>query len=147
MSEQDFPQGRQEAASGFIHDPKSVIANYFLHVERPTSKDMSAVAGLISGPWREYERTADALNICIDLAIRIPNATTVIAGMFDIDHEAIPPHWQDPEDTRAILSSVGDMEGSILRSQQRFVIRGPAFPGLPERLAEVEQLVSALQEQ
>jgi hypothetical protein len=154
MSERDFPLGEPGVINDrFGRDPQAVIADYFLHVERPTFDEMNAAAGLIEGPWEEVGRlwqqpepSKTAINMCLYLAARIPEATTVVAGMFEIHHEAIPKKWHDPKIARTILTNIADMEGVMLRSYQRSIDRGPAFSGLPERLAEVERFMDALQD-
>ena len=149
MRSSEFPESFDgevvAGAGGFIHDPNAVIAAYFLKVERPKPGDMNAVAGLISGPWREPEETRDVLNICTDLVFRVPNVTTVLAGMFDTGHGGLPPRWREAYLARAILTNVADMEAARLRSEQRLMMDGPTLPGLAERLAEIHQFMSDLQ--
>ncbi|HEY5442713.1 MAG TPA: hypothetical protein VIJ68_04190 [Candidatus Saccharimonadales bacterium] len=134
------------AARGFNNSPKAVIEAYLeLVKQHPEPLEIAAAGGLIQGPWRPFENTRDAYSICLDIAARMPNVTTILATMFDTNDEAIPKSWRMADATRMVLLMAGDIESGNLRAQQRTVMRGPSFPGLPERLGEVEQFVSALE--
>jgi hypothetical protein len=140
-----LPDDSPEPSHGVNPGPNSAIDTYFSRVSRPTPEDMVRVANLIDSPHREIEHSQDTLNICEDLAKDVPNATTVLAGMINLGHEAIPKRWiSDPEETRMVLSMVGHMELGSLRALKEAERRGNGFPGLSERILEIEQLIEDL---
>jgi len=149
MPEQHPSQGTPEDREpGLGSEPRSIIESYFLHgVAQPVPEAVKAAADIIAGPFREIERTGDAYTICWDLVGGVHDATTVLAEMIRVKHQAINPRWlADPERVRSLLLMTGQIECGGLRAQQTSIDRGPNFPGLPERLAKVEQLIDALQQ-
>ena len=112
----------------------------------PTTKDVRLAAKVFSEPSREVERRQDALSVSEDLAREVPQATTVLAAMIGINHQAVPTRWRsNHEDMRMILRMVGHREVAGLHGQQEIPRRGPEFPGLTERIEEIKQLAEDLQ--
>jgi hypothetical protein len=148
MSERDpSHRGLEAPHQSFKNSPHSAITDYFLYVGRPALEDMDAAGAVLTARYRERDGARAAHSICRDLAMRIHDPTTILAAMFSADHEAIPGRWKaDHETTRTILSMVAHLEIGDLHAQQLIPVGDGEFPGLAERLAEVEQFLGALQE-
>lgn len=135
-----------EFIGGTNPGPNSAIDAYFFDIARPGEGRMEEAGKIIGAPHREFEATQDNLSICEDLAKDIPEVTTVLAAMISVGHEALPQRWRsDPEETKMVLSMVGHLEIGYIRAQQAAIRRGPGFPGLPEREAAIERLLTNLQ--
>ena len=139
-----YPNGPEGKHPGGL---RSVITGYLAHATPPPDEDIDAAASLISGAFREIEHSGDAFSICQDLVVRFNDATTILATLLTAEHESLPERWVDnPETGRIVLLMTGDMEIGRLHALQRPVVQGGAFPGLTERLGEVEAFVGALEQ-
>lgn len=150
MSERSIlPNHREALGRVLTSDARAAIRGYFLYVMRPTPAEMETGAALISARYREIEHSKDGYTICADLARDVPYATTVMAGLLEADDAAIPERWRsDPNTVRSLLLATAWAEIGLTNAQQAAAApaRGGVLPGLPQRLYELEQLVTALEQ-
>lgn len=145
MTENGSPHPTGPGFSGSVSiGPQAAFETYFQHAEPASTEDIEEAAKLIA-KHRETEGLEDAFSVCSDIATAFPNPTTVMAEMITTGHEAVPKRWRtDPEDIKMVISMVGYMEIGRLHAQEAAVRRGPGFPGLAERIFEIEQLMDGL---
>lgn len=128
---------------GINPGPNGVLRDYFSRRPLPTAEEVERAAKLVE-EHQHIEGVQDSFSICVDMAITVPEATTVLAGMINTNHAALPKRWRhDHRESTMVLSMVGEMEMGYLRAMQEAVVHGPLL-ATPERIDEIQGLLGAL---
>ncbi len=143
MADTDPSQRQVVGEAGYRNDLVTVISDHLRRTGERSVADMQWAADIVD----THYPMRDALGVCLDLNTTGSDATTVLAGMFAVGHEALPEHWRsNPEIARTVLTISGHIEIGLLRAQQTSVAHEGGMAILDERLQEVESFTAALQE-